>query len=660
MKKLILFVAAMVSAFSLSAAPKTKEYKVASPDGKIEVVVSVGENLSYTVLNNGKVMIAPSAISMNFEDGTVWGAAPKLKAKTIKSCKQNIAAPTSARAKEMQLNYNELELVGSKFGVTFRVFDNGAAYRFYTNDKKLNKILVDEVAEFNFEGDPKAFLPYSVSEGHPFDTSCEPQYTVVDKLSDFNPKKMAILPTLVDLGDKGKVILMQSDVENYACMQLVYDADKKGLSGKLARYPKSFTKCGVRCKQYVNERETYAVKVSGARTFPWRVMGIANEDRELPMNNLVYMLASPNRIGDTSWIKYGKSAWDWWNNWKISNVDFKAGINTATYKYYIDFAAKYGLEYIILDEGWTPSEKGNILVSRPEINLPEIVNYGKEKGVGVIIWVVGKVLDNQLEEAVKLHSDMGVAGYKVDFIDRNDQEAVQMIYRIAEATAKHKLVVDFHGIYQPTGLSRTYPNVINYEGVFGLEQLKWSNPNMPLYDVTMPFIRMVPGPVDYTQGAMRNCAHGIFREIYSAPMSQGTRSHQVGTYVVFDSPFVMLCDTPTHYELEPACTQFIAKLTTNPDETKVLDGKVGEYIITARREGSNWYVGGITSWAERTVKVDMSFLGEGTYNVEMMIDGLNANRVGEDYKIVKKQVTAKDTLEVYMARGGGFAMVITK
>lgn len=639
----------------VSAAAKT--YTVSSPDKSVKIDVTVGDKITYTVSKNGNVMIAPSEISMTLGNGTVFGVKAKLSANQ-KSVVETIDSPTY-RARKIDVKYNQLDLHNSAFGIQFRAFDEGAAYRFYAN--KLPQTTVkNELAEFNFDADYNAFVPYSVSESRPFDTSCESEYEYIP-LSKFNTAKLAIMPTLVDMGAKGKVLITESDLEDYGGMLLGYDAANKGLTGKLAGYPKKTSIGTTRCKEFVDEHDDFVAKVSGTRTFPWRVIAIALEDKELPTNSMVYALASPNRIGDTSWIRYGKSAWDWWNNWNISHVDFKAGINTATYKYFIDFAAKNGLEYVILDEGWSKPSDGNVLQSIPSIDLPEIVTYGKQKGVGVIIWVVGKTLDKVVEEACQKYSAMGVAGYKVDFIDRNDQEAVRMVYHIASVAAKYKMLVDFHGIYKPTGLSRTYPNVVNYEGVFGLEQLKWSNPNMPKYDVTIPFIRMVPGPMDYTQGAMRNCAYGVFNNVYSAPMSQGTRSHQVGEYVVFDSPLVMLCDSPSFYEKEPETLSFISRIkTTSPDQTQILDGKVGEYIITARRTGDKWYVGGLTDWTARTVEVPMTMLGEGTYNVEMMTDGVNSNRSGEDYKITKRTVTSQDIIKIDMARGGGFAMIISK
>ncbi len=658
MKRILNFVFCAVMLFSLTAvAAAPKEYGLSSPDGKIKVTVKAGEILTYEVSRDGKTIIAPSRIAMTLDGDVVWGDNAKFSAKK-NSVNETIASPTH-RHKTVDVKYNELDLRGSKFGVQFRAFDNGVAYRFYTNAKNVPATVTGEVAEFNFDEDYTAYIPYSRDRNEPFHDSFESRYTVTP-MSQFDMTNTAFMPLLVDLKDAGKVLIMESDLESYGGMLLAYNPEKGGFKGLLPKYPKSFKRGTTRCKNFVSETEDYIAKLDGARTFPWRVVAYAKTDIELPTNDLVYALASPCRIDDTSWIKPGKSAWDWWNNWGISNVDFKAGINTQTYKYFVDFAADNGLDYIILDEGWSTPSEGDVMKTIPSINLPEIAAYAKSKGIGVIIWVVGNVLDEKLEEACKTYSEMGIAGYKVDFIDRTDQQAVDMVYRIAEVAAKYNMLVDYHGIYKPTGLSRTYPNVINYEGVFGLEQLKWSNPDMPLYDVTMPYIRMVPGPVDYTQGAMRNANKGNFREIYSTPMSQGTRAHQVATYVVFDSPLVMLCDTPTNYIKEPETTSFIARIPTAADKTQVLQGKVGEFIVTARKAGDNWYVGGLTSWTGREIELPLDFLGDGEYKAEIMTDGVNASRIGEDYSLETRDVKSSDVLKIKMVGGGGFAMIITK
>ena len=432
-----------------------------------------------------------------------------------------------------------------------------------------------------------------------------------------------------------------------------------GLRGLFAQVPDSCYLHERRCQEKVATRHGYIACVQGARTYPWRILAVADEDRELPTNNLVYALAAENRIGDCSWVKPGKVAWEWWNDWGLTGVGFKPGIDTRTYKAYIDFAADYGLEYVVLDEGWSDPKAGDVMSVVAEIDLPELVRYAASKGVGLMLWAVGNVLDAKLEEACAYYAGLGVRGFKIDFIDRDDQKAVELVYRISEAAAAHKLMLDIHGIYKPTGLNRTFPNIVNFESVFGLEELKWSNPDMPLYDVTFPFIRMVQGPVDYTPGAYRNATRDGFKIDYRNPMSQGTRAHQVATYVVFDAPLVMLCDSPTRYMADDACTRFIASLPVVFDTTQVLAGRIGEYIVTARRAGEKWYVGGLTDWTPRTLEADLSFLVPGReYTATLLCDDERSDIEPERHTIASQKVTSATRLQIPVAPGGGFALKI--
>ena len=386
---------------------------------------------------------------------------------------------------------------------------------------------------------------------------------------------------------------------------------------------------------------------------------MTEKDTEMPVNNLVYALAEPAKTTDISWIKPGKVAWDWWNDWNLKGVDFEAGINFDTYKYYIDFAAKNNIEYVVLDEGWYESKKGDIMNPIPEIRLPELIAYAKSKGVDIVLWTVFNVLDEHLDEAMAKYKAMGAKGFKIDFLDRDDQEAVELAYRIAEAALKHQLIVDYHGYYKPTGMSRTFPNILNYEGVFGMEEARWTElkNNMPLYDVTFPYIRMMAGRVDFTPGAMRNGTKDNWKAIYTAPVSMGTRCHQLACYVVHDSPFTMLCDAPTNYEKEQECVDMITSLPTVFDRTIIPQGEMGKYIITAREKDGNWYVAGQTNWDKRTIKLKFDFLEKGKkYHAVIFRDGINANHNAEDYKREEMEVTSDTVLDITMASGGGFLM----
>lgn len=560
------------------------------------------------------------------------------------------------RFKEFIAACNELDLkLQGGFGVTFRAYDDGVAYRFYTT--VASEVTVkDEMAEFNFPQDYTAYLPYTTNDKKPMAMAFQNVYDITP-LSKAQPK-LAFLPVTVDCGSV-KLTLLESDLEAYPGMFVQSQQGKYGLKGVFAPYPAKTDFYPWRKQEYVTETTDFISRSRGSRSYPWRVLAITEKDTDMPVNNLVYALASPNRIGDTSWIKTGKVAWDWWNDWNLKGVPFKAGINMDTYKYYIDFASRNGLEFIVLDEGWYDPKSGDMLTVIPELDLPELIVYGKSKGVEIVLWTVFNVLDSQLESACKKYADMGIKGFKVDFLDRDDQTAVEMVYRIAEMTARYKLTLDLHGIYKPTGINRTYPHIINFESVFGMEEVKWTDikNNMPLYDVTFPYIRMMAGPVDYTPGAMRNATKADWRAMYYTPASMGTRCHQLAAYIVHDSPFTMLCDAPTNYLNEQECVDFIASLPVEVDSTFIASGELGKYIVTVRKKDVNWYIGGMTNWDERDVQLDFSFLPEGmSYTAVLFKDGVNANKQAEDYRKETIRIDKDSRLTLHLASGGGFAM----
>ena len=430
-----------------------------------------------------------------------------------------------------------------------------------------------------------------------------------------------------------------------------------------APYPKEIRQGGHNMLQgEVQSAENFIARCEGKTTFPWRTVIIAENDYELTDNDMVYKLATTNQLTDISWIKPGKVAWDWWNDWNIRNVDFESGVNDETYKYYIDFAAAQSIEYVILDEGWAVNKQADLFQVIPEINLKELVEYGKSKNVNLILWAGYWAFNRDIEGICKHYAEMGIKGFKVDFMDRDDQQMVDFYHRAAQIAAKYKLMLDFHGAYKPTGLQRTYPNVINFEGVHGLEQMKWSPASVDqvAYDVTIPFIRMVAGPMDYTQGAMRNATRSNYRPVNSEPMSQGTRVRQLAQYVIFEAPFNMLCDNPSNYMAEPECTQFIAEIPTVWDETVALNGEISKYVTIARRTGNQWYLGSMTNWDARTLEVDLSFLGTGNYKAEIFCDGVNAHRTAMDYRKDTVDVPANRKMTLKMAPGGGFVMKIMK
>lgn len=638
-----------------SFAAKEKKYVLSSPDGTLKVEISAGNELAYQVMHGNDTILSHSNIGLVLENGTIVGKTPRITGERRRKIKDNIESPFY-RFKEFVATGNELDLkLKGGFGIIFRAYNEGVAYRFYTTQSS-DIIIKEEQAEFNFKEDYTAYLPYTTNDKKPMAMAYQNVYDITP-LSKAQPK-LAFLPVTVDCGSV-KLTLLESDLEAYPGMFVQSQQGKYGLKGVFAPYPAKTDFYPWRKQEYVTETTDFISRSRGSRSYPWRVLAITEKDTDMPVNNLVYALASPNRIGDTSWIKTGKVAWDWWNDWNLKGVPFKAGINMDTYKYYIDFASRNGLEFIVLDEGWYDPKSGDMLTVIPELDLPELIAYGKSKGVEIVLWTVFNVLDSQLEAACKKYADMGIKGFKVDFLDRDDQTAVEMVYRIAEMTARYKLTLDLHGIYKPTGINRTYPHIINFESVFGMEEVKWTDikNNMPLYDVTFPYIRMMAGPVDYTPGAMRNATKADWRAMYYTPASMGTRCHQLAAYIVHDSPFTMLCDAPTNYLNEQECVDFIASLPVEVDSTFIASGELGKYIVTVRKKDVNWYIGGMTNWDERDVQLDFSFLPEGmSYTAVLFKDGVNANKQAEDYRKETIRIDKDSRLTLHLASGGGFAM----
>ena len=621
-----------------------------SPNGKN--VVTVSDDLTINVSHASKDVVSVKAGLTQGDRNVVHFSGKGAQ----RSCPPVLISAPFYRQREFSVSYHQLDVkMRSGFGLQVRAYDEGVAYRFYTTNKK-ETIIADEIAEFSFPEDSRAWLAYSTNDEKPFAMAFQNYYdeTLLSEAQD----KYAFLPATIESGDV-KVTILESDLRSYPGMFL--KADKKSLKAAFAKYPKKMAYYPWRGMSYVEDTEDYMAKSTGARTYPWRVMAITEKDIEMPVNNLVYALATPNQIGDTSWIRPGKVAWDWWNDWNLKGVDFEAGINTRTYQYYIDFAAKNHIPYVVLDEGWYDSSKADIMNPIADIDLQGLIDYGQQRGVSIVLWTVFNVLDEHLIEACEKYTKMGIKGFKIDFMDRNDQTAVEMAERLAKTCAQYQLFVDYHGYFTPTGMNRTYPNILNYEGVFGMEEARWAKKetDMPKYDVTFPFIRMMAGNVDFTPGAMRNGTKENWVVCYQNPVSMGTRCHQLACYVVHDSPFTMLCDAPTNYEQEQACVDLITCIPDTFDETRILQGLIGHYIISARRNGSDWYVGGQTNWDEREVVLSLDFLRPGeTYQATIVTDGINANHNAEDYHIGQTTLSSKDRINIKMASGGGFVIIL--
>ncbi|MBA9079197.1 glycoside hydrolase family 97 protein [Rufibacter quisquiliarum] len=666
----LLFLILMVSV-GLSASAQ-QQHTLLSPDGKITVTVDLKDKITYGVRHEADVVLAPSPISMKLAGGETLGTKPKLQKAQKTAVNQTIQAPVYKRA-VINDQYNELVLTfKGDYRVIFRAYNDGVAYRFATSKKK-DFVVEGEEATFHFPADQTAIVPYVKLEKK---TSTEKKSSIESQfwnsfentyihspLSKLDPKRLAFLPLAVEVTPKKKVVITEADLENYPGMFLANQNGGTSLKGVFAPYPKKVEQGGHNQLQLlVKERENFIAKAKGTRLFPWRTLVISSQDKELADSDMVYKLASPSRVKDVSWIKPGKVAWDWWNAWNIGGVDFKSGINNATYKHYIDFAAANKIQYVILDEGWAVKLQADLLKVIPEIDLKEIVSYARQKKVDIILWAGYHAFDRDMENVTRHYASMGVKGFKVDFMDRDDQQAVEFYNRAAEIGAKYKMLIDFHGAYKPTGLQRTYPNVINFEGVHGLEQMKWSDPDVDqvTYDVTMPYIRMLAGPIDYTQGAMRNATKANYRPVYSEPMSQGTRVRQLAMYVVYEAPLNMLADSPTNYMKEKESTAFISAVPEVWDNTVALDGKIGEHIAIARRKGNEWYVGALTNWDARDLELDLSFLGEGSFQAEVFKDGVNADKLASDYVHQTVEVPQNRKLKISMAPGGGYVCRIYK
>lgn len=653
-----------------------KVYTVQSLLGDMVVNINVDKSITWDITKGKTLVLKPSVISLQ-TDKQIFGVNPKVRKVTVHNYKNDDNG-----------GYQQLLLSCNGYDVEFRVYLNAAAYRIIPK-KMINKV-VNETSEYRFAGDYQSFVPYvnDNREGERWCYSFESYYDEAP-LSKMYQDSLAITPLAVCLPEGKKAVVMESDVENYPGMYLLKGTSTTAASTASASHASSAYSLHAAFPPYPlkeaiggynrlnlvpTERANYiAEKVT---RLPWRIVLVTDEDKQLVGNDIAKLLGAKCRIKDTSWIKPGKVAWDWWNNTNITGVDFRAGINTETYKYYVDFAQKNGLEYIIIDEGWSDPE--DLLIFSDKMDMAGIINYAKQNGVGVILWSSWRNLiqrgHEKMEKIMKYYGDMGVKGFKVDFFDRDDQKAINSVYEVAECAAKHHLLLDFHGM-RPFGVQFAYPNIVNFEGVKGLENSKWEprvgdGPlhDQPRYDVTIPFLRALPGCFDYTPGAMMNAVRSQFFGNNDHPMSQGTRVHQMAMYTIFDAPLQMLADSPTKYMQNQECTDFIAQIPTVYDQVVPLDGKLGEYVVVAKRKGARWYIAAMNNWQARDLTVDLSLLikmNETNNKLEKLngranifADGINADREATDYKHTQRQINSDDKLQIHLAPGGGWTAIV--
>ena len=651
---------------------QAQDYQLTSPDGQLTIGIHTDGTLQWSIQHDGTQVLLPSAIALKGVEKSSSGKAisfgpdVKVRKATRQSVNTSFATPFYKKA-EVKDEYNALTLkCRGGFSVEFRAYDDGAAYRLVSELRKPYYVMA-ETADFNFAQPGRAFIPY-VNEnrnGERYCFSLESYYDEVP-LSQMHADSLAITPLLVEVADGKKATVMDGGVENYPGMFLTFNEEtRQGVQAAFAPVPtETFIGGHNRFNLIPSERADYIASIDGPRTLPWRAVLVTTQDTQLADNDMAQRLAPACRIDDTSWIKPGKVAWDWWNACNLSGVDFKAGMNTPTYKAYIDFAAQHKLEYIIIDDGWSTTESLTENLN-PDINLPELIAYGNQKGVGIILWAAWRNAARNTEADFAHYEKLGIKGFKIDFFDRDDQPAMQSIEQIAACAARHHLLLDLHGM-KPFGLQRAYPNLVNFEGVKGLENCKWEPTvngvpmhDFPRYDVTIPYLRQLAGPMDYTPGATMNANRWNFRGINDQPMSQGTRVHQMAMYTIFEAPLQMLADSPSKYAKEPEYTDFIAQVPTTFDQTVALDGQVGEYIVLARRKGNTWFIAAMTNWTPRDLTIDLSFLPAGSHEAVIFSDGINADRDATDWQSETRKLSPTSKLNVHLAPGGGWTARVT-
>jgi len=649
----IIFIGLFASAWG-----ETGTYKIKSPSGALAVDIQVDSKISWSAKKGDQQIIEPSTIALELSDGRVLGASPNVVSHVVENVDTKITTINYVRSVVTD-RYTQMTLsFEGNFGVIFRAYDDAVTYRFFT--KSAGEILIkNEEANFNFTEDSPAFIPYmwDYRGGMVFNASFESPYTET-KLSEWKKDSYSILPMVVSAGEARKVGILEADLESYPGLYLCPNSSGRGLKAVFPQYPLETKLGGYAGMNLIpTKRADYIAKISGPRSLPWRVVLISEKDTDFLSNDIIQRLASPPRI-DSSWVNVGQVSWDWWNGYALTGVDFKAGINTPTFKYFIDFAAKNHAKYIIMDGGWSDTFDLNRV--NPALDLPEILAYAKKNNIGVILWASWYTITQQMREIFPKYAAMGVKGWKIDFIDRDDQVAVETTYEIAKLAAEYKMLVDYHGVFKPTGLQRTYPNVVGYEGVYGLENFKWADRDSPRYAVTIPFIRNVAGPMDYTSGAMRNSTQIGFKARNYAPMAKGTRCNQLAQYIIFEVPMQMLSDSPSSYMKEQESTDFITSIPTTFDDTVPLDGHIGEYVVTARRKGDSWYIGAMTNWTPRDLTIRLPFLPPGEYDAVVFSDGANADRDATDYKRTVTTLSSGELLHVHLAPGGGWAAELKK
>ena len=633
---------------------------VSSPDKRTEVKIALGERITYSLFYDGNILIAPSPVSLELYDGKVIGANPNLiKQKTVTV--DNIVRPLYGKNAAIKESYTELNLTfRDNYSVTFRAYNEGIAYRFTTFFKD-SLTVKNEEATFVFPQNCKGYYRKGKKNNYLYEAVYENA-----ELSKIDSGRVAIVPLLVQIPDGPKIAITESDITDYPGMYLT--AEGNTLKGSFRNFPLQTNIDNHReWSVLVTKTTDYIARISGNRSFPWRIMMISNSDKELMNNELVFLLAPGQREDlDFSWVKTGMIVNDWWNLWWdkspgssgvqeviLSGIDFKSGTNLSTYKYFIDYAIKNNIEFVNIDYGWCdPYDFSKI---HPNLDLPKLLAYSKEKNKRFFMWCIAKTLYHDLEKNMEMFENWGVAGLKVDFFERDDQLGEQDYHRIAESAARHHLLIEYHGATNPAGLSRAFPNVLTFEAVYGSEQNMGGNRADPQHNVTIPFLRGIAGPFDYAPGGMNNVSKPHFHPFNGFPMTLGTRAHQIAMFVIYYSPLQFMCDVPSNYIREPVCLDFIKNIPTVWDLSYPLDSRIGEYVAVAHKKGTDWVVGAMTNWTARTLKIKCDFLESGEYEAEIFRDGINADINGNDYKTERIMIKSGEEISCDMAPGGGWS-----
>ncbi len=647
MKVYKLFALLLTFATAWGSHLSAKVIDVKSPNGELNLSVDVKDKIYYSVSYGNDLLLKDCYLNLQLEN-EILGNNPKLRSTKKGVIDESVKREIPLKNAVVKNHCNTLRMnFAGNYAVEFRVFDNGVAYRFIT-DKKGENIVMGEDFVLNFPANYKAHL----SQPNGFKTSYEYPYTHVNTEEYKATDRMTYLPILLETNKPYKILISEADLHDYPCMFLK-STGQNGMQSLFPKVPLEFGEDGDRSLKILKEAD-YIAKTAGKRSFPWRFMVITKEDKQLLENEMVYNLSTPCVLEDYSWIKPGQVSWEWWHDARLYGVDFRSGYNMDSYKYYIDFASKFGIPYIIMDEGWAKSTR-DPYTPNPTINLAELIQYGKERNVKIVLWLTWLAVENNFD-LFKTFADWGVAGVKIDFMDRSDQWMVNYYERVAKEAAKHKLFVDFHGSFKPAGLERKYPNVLSYEGVLGMEQGGNCRPANSIY---LPFMRNAVGPMDFTPGSMLSAQPEDNRSTRANAMGSGTRAYQMALFVVFESGLQMLADNPVYYYRERPCTEFISSVPVTWDEIKVLYAKVGEAVVVARRKGDKWFIGGITNNEGRTINLDLSFLPAGqSFTLTSFEDGINADRQAMDYKQRESKVNNATQLTIKMVRNGGWAGVI--